>query len=119
MKLVGTSPRRCRSAILGELDYVPLDKAGADQLFGFISQRYERRSLVVMTNLPFARRSEVFLDPAAVPSSSDRFGTLVVAGTQPGPGGEAPGGAEHARVGTHLTQDGAGRGVVDAGDGFQ
>ena len=46
-------------------------------------------------------------------------GTLVVAGTQPGPGGEATGGAEHARIGTHLTQDGAGRGVVDAGDGFQ
>ena len=32
-----------------ELDYVPLDKTGADLLFGFISQRYERRSLVVTT----------------------------------------------------------------------
>ena len=27
-------------------------RAGADLLFGFISQRYERRSLVVTTNLP-------------------------------------------------------------------
>ena len=33
--------------ILDELGYVPFDKAGADLLFGFISQRYERRSLVV------------------------------------------------------------------------
>ena len=48
-----------------ELGYVPLDKTGADLLFGFISQRYERRSLVVTTNLPFARWSEVFLDPTA------------------------------------------------------
>ena len=51
--------------IVDELGYVPLDKAGADLLFGFISQRYERRSLVVTTNLPFARWSEVFLDPTA------------------------------------------------------
>ena len=48
-----------------ELGYVPLDKTGADLLFGFISQRYERRRLVVTTNLPFARWSEVFLDPTA------------------------------------------------------
>ena len=46
-----------------ELGYVPLDKTGADLLFGFISQRHERRSLVVTTNLPFARWSEVFLAP--------------------------------------------------------
>ena len=30
--------------ICDELGYVLLDKAGADLLFGFISQRYERRS---------------------------------------------------------------------------
>ena len=42
------------STLVDELGYVPLDKAGADLLFGFISQRYERRSLVVTTNLPFA-----------------------------------------------------------------
>ena len=45
--------------ILDELGYVPFDKAGADLLFGFISRRYERGSLVVTTNLPFARWSEV------------------------------------------------------------
>ena len=55
-----------------ELGYVPLDKTGADLLFGFISQRYERRSLVVTTNLPFARWSEVFLDPTAAAAVIDR-----------------------------------------------
>ena len=40
--------------IVDELGYVPFDKAGADLLFGFISRRYERGSLVVTTNLPFA-----------------------------------------------------------------
>ena len=60
------------STLLDELGYVPLDKTGADLLFGFISQRYERRSLVVTTNLPFARWSEVFLDPTAAAAVIDR-----------------------------------------------
>ena len=50
-----------------------VDKAGADLLFGFISQRYERRSLVVTTNLPFARWSEVFLDATAAAAVIDRI----------------------------------------------
>ena len=61
------------STFVDELGYVPLDKAGADLLFGFISQRYERRSLVVTTNLPFARWSEVFLDPTAAAAVIDRI----------------------------------------------
>ena len=55
-----------------ELGCVPLDKAGADLLFGFIGRRYGRRSLVVPTNLPFARRPEVFLDPTAAAAVIDR-----------------------------------------------
>ena len=42
-------------------------------LFGVISQRYERRSLVVTTNLPFARWSEVFLDATAAAAVIDRI----------------------------------------------
>ena len=49
----------------------PFDKAGADLLFGFISRRYERGSLVVTTNLPFARWSEVFLDATAAAAVID------------------------------------------------
>ena len=41
-------------------------------LFGFTSQSYERRSLVVTTNLPFARWSEVFLDPTAAAAVIDQ-----------------------------------------------
>ena len=58
---------------LDELGYVPFDKAGADLLFGFISRRYERGSLVVTTNLPFARWSEVFLDATAAAAVIDRI----------------------------------------------
>ena len=54
--------------ILDELGYVPFDKTGADLLFGFISQRYERRSLVVTTNLPFARHAGRLTGGAPGPS---------------------------------------------------
>ena len=64
---------RYDAVILDELGYVPFDKAGADLLFGFISQRNERRSLVVTTNLPFARWSEVFLDATAAAAVIDRI----------------------------------------------
>ena len=43
------------------------------ELFGFISRRYERGSLVVTTNLPFARWSEVFLDATAAAAVIDRI----------------------------------------------
>jgi DNA replication protein DnaC len=59
--------------ILDELGYVPFDKQGADLLFGFITRVYERRSLVVTTNLPFARWSEVFLDATAAAAVIDRI----------------------------------------------
>ena len=36
------------------LGYVAFDKASADLPFGFISRRYEDRSMVVTTKLPFA-----------------------------------------------------------------
>ncbi|TAH39420.1 MAG: AAA family ATPase [Planctomycetota bacterium] len=59
--------------LLDELGYVPFDKEGADLLFGFISRAYEQRSLVVTTNLPFARWTEVFLDATAAAAVIDRI----------------------------------------------
>lgn len=56
-----------------ELGYVPFDKQGADLLFNFISRMYERRSLIVTTNLPFARWGEVFYDATAAAAVIDRI----------------------------------------------
>ena len=39
--------------ILDELGYVPFSKAGAELLFDVVSRAYERKSLIVTTNLPF------------------------------------------------------------------
>jgi len=59
--------------VIDELGYVPFDKQGADLLFGLITRVYERRSLIVTTNLPFARWSEVFLDATAAAAVIDRI----------------------------------------------
>lgn len=58
--------------VIDELGYVPFDATGAELLFNFIARVYERRSLVVTTNLPFARWSEVFRDPTAAAAVIDR-----------------------------------------------
>lgn len=48
--------------IVDELGYIPLDRMGAEHLFGFFSQCYEQTSLIVTTNLPFADWPQVFAE---------------------------------------------------------
>ena len=46
--------------IIDELGFVPLSKTGAELLFEVFSQRYERGSIMVTSNLPFAEWTEIF-----------------------------------------------------------
>jgi len=46
--------------IIDELGFVPLSKAGAELLFEIFSQRYERGSILVTSNLPFDEWTEIF-----------------------------------------------------------
>lgn len=50
----------CGLLIVDELGFVPLSKTGAELLFDLFSQRYERGSILVTSNLPFDEWTEVF-----------------------------------------------------------
>ena len=51
---------RLNLLIIDELGFVPLSHTGAELLFEIFSQRYERGSIPVTTNLPFDEWTEVF-----------------------------------------------------------
>ena len=46
--------------IIDELGFVPLSKTGAELLFELVSQRYERGSTLITSNLPFEEWTETF-----------------------------------------------------------
>ena len=46
--------------IVDELGYVPLSQTGAELLFEIVSQRHERGSTIVTSNLPFEEWTTVF-----------------------------------------------------------
>ena len=51
---------RLNLLIVDELGFVPLSRTGAELLFEVFSQRYERGSILLTTNLPFDEWTEVF-----------------------------------------------------------
>lgn len=59
--------------ILDELGYLPLSKADAELLFQVLSERHERRALILTTNLPFSAWTTVFPDPRLCRAVIDRL----------------------------------------------
>jgi len=58
--------------ILDEWGYVPLDRTGAQLLFEIISECYERKSLIINTNIEFSRWVNVFYDEQMTSAIVDR-----------------------------------------------
>ncbi|MBX7213994.1 MAG: ATP-binding protein [Thermoflexales bacterium] len=59
--------------IIDELGFVPLTESGAQLLFQFCSALHERVSLIVTTNLPFAKWTQVFRDETLTAALVDRL----------------------------------------------
>ena len=53
-------PAKVKLLIIDEPGFVPLSKTGAELLFELISQRYERGSTLITSNLPFEEWTETF-----------------------------------------------------------
>ncbi len=64
---------RIELLVLDEVGYLPLRKTDAELLFQVLSERNERRALVLTTNLPFAEWTSIFPDPRLCRAVLDRL----------------------------------------------
>jgi len=59
--------------IIDELGFVPFSQQGAQILFNFIAQRYQRGSVLLTTNLPFTAWTQVFQNERLLAALLDRL----------------------------------------------
>jgi DNA replication protein DnaC len=64
---------RYNLVILDELGYVSFDKSGCEMLFNLLSNRHEKGSVIITTNLTFEHWEGVFQDPALTGAIIDRL----------------------------------------------
>lgn len=70
---------------LDELCYIPLDRESAQLLFRVISESYERKALIITTNLPFNEWGKFFTDEQLAAAIIDRivhYGHLINTGNR-------------------------------------
>lgn len=63
---------KAKLLICDEWGYVPLDRTGSQLLFEVISECYERKSLIINTNIEFSRWVNVFYDEQMTGAIIDR-----------------------------------------------
>ena len=64
---------RTELVVLDELGYLALPDGAAELVFQVLSERHERGSLIVTTNLPFGEWAKVFPDPRLAKAVVDRL----------------------------------------------
>ncbi|HYL91819.1 MAG TPA: IS21-like element helper ATPase IstB, partial [Alphaproteobacteria bacterium] len=62
-----------RVIILDDLGYVQHDRQEMEVLFSFLAERYERRSLLISSNLVFSKWDQIFQDPMTTMAAIDRL----------------------------------------------
>ena len=61
------------STLVDELGYLSYDARAADLIFQLVSRRYEHRSMLITTNLPFKRWDTVFPNASCAVALIDRL----------------------------------------------
>jgi DNA replication protein DnaC len=68
-----TKLRRYGLIIIDEVGYLPFEQDAANLFFQLVSSRYEHASLILTSNLPFARWGDVFGDQTVAAAMIDRI----------------------------------------------
>lgn len=68
-----TNILKSKLIILDELGYVPIHKEGAQLLFRIITDSYERRSIIITTNIEFSKWGSIFMDEQMAVAMIDRL----------------------------------------------
>lgn len=66
-------PRRYPLLIIDEVGYIPFEGDAGNLFFQLIASRYEHASLIVTSNMPFARWGDVFGDDVIAAAMIDRL----------------------------------------------
>jgi DNA replication protein DnaC len=59
--------------VIDEMGYFPFEKDASELLFQYISERYERKSMMITTNLPFSKWNEIFYTERLTTAVLDRL----------------------------------------------
>jgi DNA replication protein DnaC len=59
--------------VLDDLGYVQQSREEMEVLFTFLAERYERRSLMISSNLVFSKWDQIFKDPMTTMAAVDRL----------------------------------------------
>jgi DNA replication protein DnaC len=63
---------RFQAVILDDIGYVQQSREEMEVLFTFLSERYERRTVVITSNLVFSQWERIFKDPLTTAAAIDR-----------------------------------------------
>ncbi len=64
---------RFAAVILDDIGYVQQDRQEMEVLFTFLAERYERRSVIISSNLVFSKWDQIFKDPMTTMAAIDRL----------------------------------------------
>ena len=59
--------------VLDDIGYVQQDREEMEVLFTFLAERYERRSVMITSNLAFSKWDQIFKDPMTTMAAIDRL----------------------------------------------
>jgi DNA replication protein DnaC len=94
------------AVILDDIGYIQQDREEMEVLFTFLAERYERRSVIITSNLVFSQWDRIFKDPMTTAAAIDRVvhHSVIIEMNGPSVRGEVAAQREEAERKTRKTE---------------